>query len=281
MLINNISNQNVMYLNSLKQINENDNIKKDDKSSEATTEDLSQSNYSNMNIIMENQDNINRHMLINPNMNQFIPNEILMNKNYIQQQNYNRLPPTLYNMPMIMEQNPQIFNNINNQNNNFLFGNNEDMKHKKMKMKIQKSPNEGNLNINPNINMNMMNISNLNFPCQNMNNNKFFKNNNTNNNLSLNKGSLSMQGNKNTIPNFNPNVNFNFMIQKSPQAPQNTIPNNIINGQNLNMPQRNFYNPNNNNMNKRHQHPYKRVNSDKNLLGIENKNKNDLYNHSE
>ena len=32
---------------------------------------------------------------------------------------------------MIIEQNPQMFNNINNQNNNFPFGNNEDMKHKK------------------------------------------------------------------------------------------------------------------------------------------------------
>ena len=59
-----------------------------------------------MNIIMENQDNnLNRHLIINQNMNQFIPNEILMNKNYIQQQNYNRLPQNLYNMPMIIEQN--------------------------------------------------------------------------------------------------------------------------------------------------------------------------------
>jgi hypothetical protein len=91
-----------------------------------------------------------------------------------------------------------------------------------------------------------------------------------------------MQGNKNTMPNFNPNINLNFMIpQKSPQAPQNTIPSNMINQNlnlNLNMRQRNFYNPNNN-MNKRHQNPYKRVNSDKNLLGIENKSK-DLYNHN-
>jgi len=99
-----------------------------------------------------------------------------------------------------------------------------------------------------------------------------------------NKGSLSMQGNKNTNPNFNPNLNLNFMIpQKSPQAPQNTIPSNMINQNlnlNLNMSQRNFYNNPNNNMNKRHQNPYKRVNSDKNLLGIENKNKVELYNHN-
>ena len=196
----------------------------------------------------------NRHInLGNTNMNQFIPNEMIMNKNYIQQQqNYNRIPTNIYNMPISIEQN-QLFNNMNNQQNNFPFGVNEDaMKHKKITKKIQKSPNEGNMvNMNPNMNVgNMMNIPNLHFPGQNINNNKFFKNNN---NASLNnKGSLSMQGNKNTMPNFNPNLNLNFMIpQKSPQAPQNTIPQNIMNQNlNLNMSQRNFYNNPNNNMNK-------------------------------
>ena len=234
--------------------------------------------------MIENQDNINRHINMgNANMNQFITNDMLMNKNYIQQQNYQRLP-NLYNMTIPIEQN-QLFNNMNNQNSNFPFAVNEDsMKYKKMNKKIQKSPNEGNMvNMNPNINMgNMVNISNLNFPAQMNNNNKFFKNNNGNNLPLNNKGSLSMQGNKNTMPNFNSNLNLNFMIpQKSPQAPQNTIPPNMINQNlNLNMSQRNFYNNNQNNMSKRHQQLiYKRVNSDKNLLGIENKSK-DLYNHN-
>ena len=227
-----------------------------------------------MNRMIENQDNINRHINMgNANMNQFITNDMLMNKNYIQQQNYQRLP-NLYNMTIPIEQN-QLFNNMNNQNSNFPFAVNEDsMKYKKMNKKIQKSPNEGNMvNMNPNINMgNMVNISNLNFPAQMNNNNKFFKNNNGNNLPLNNKGSLSMQGNKNTMPNFNSNLNLNFMIpQKSPQAPQNTIPPNMINQNlNLNMSQRNFYNNNQNNMSKRHQQLiYKRVNSDKNLLGIE------------
>ena len=284
MIINTIPNQNLLYnMNPMKQ---NDSEKKDEKSSEGTTEDLSQSSFSNMNRMMENQDNINRHMNMgNSNMNQFLPNDILMNKNYLEQQSYQRLPANVYNnMRISIEQN-QLFNNMNNQNSNFPFGVNEEaMKYKKMNKKIQKSPNEGNMvNMNPNINMgNMVNIPNLNFPSQITNNTKFFKNNNGNN-LSLNnKGSLSMQSNKNTMPNFNSNLNLNFMIpQKSPQAPQNTIPQNMINQNlNLNMSQRNFYNNNQNNMNKRHQQLiYKRVNSDKNLLGIDNKSK-ELYNHN-
>ena len=280
MLMNAVQNQNMLY--NMNQMKQNEGEKKDEKLSEGTTEDLSQSSFSNMNRMIENQDNINRHINMgNANMNQFITNDMLMNKNYIQQQNYQRLP-NLYNMTIPIEQN-QLFNNMNNQNSNFPFAVNEDsMKYKKMNKKIQKSPNEGNMvNMNPNINMgNMVNIPNLNFPSQIPNNNKFFKNNN---NVSLNnKGSLSMQGNKNTMPNFNSNLNLNFMIpQKSPQAPQNTIPPNMINQNlNLNMSQRNFYNNNQNNMSKRHQQLiYKRVNSDKNLLGIENKSK-DLYNHN-
>ncbi len=279
MLLNSIPNQNILYINSIKQ---NETDKKDEKSTETTTDDLSQSSYTNINRMIEPQEN--RHInLGNTNMNQYFSNDMLMNKNYIQQQNFNRMPTNMYNnMPIPIEQN-QLFNNMNNQQNNLPFGVNEDaMKHKKINKKIQKSPNEGNMvNMNPNMNIgNMMNIPNLHFSGQNMNNNKYFKNNN---NLSLNnKGSLSMQGNKNTIPNFNPNLNLNFIIpQKSPQAPQNTIPQNIINPNlNLNMSQRNFYNNPNNNINKRHQNPYKRVNSDKNILGIENKNKVELYNHN-
>ena len=227
MLLNSMTNQNMLYMNSIKQ---NESEKKDEKSTETTTDDLSQSSYTNINRMIEPQEN--RHInLGNTNMNQYFSNDMLMNKNYIQQQNFNRMPTNMYNnMPIPIEQN-QLFNNMNNQQNNLPFGVNEDaMKHKKINKKIQKSPNEGNMvNMNPNMNIgNMMNIPNLHFSGQNMNNNKYFKNNN---NLSLNnKGSLSMQGNKNTIPNFNPNLNLNFIIpQKSPQAPQNTIPQNIIN----------------------------------------------------
>ena len=178
----------------------------------------------------------------------------------------------------MMEQN-QIFNNVNN-NNNYLFGINEEaIKHnKKIKNKITKSPNETPNSI-ANVNPNNTNYSN------NKNNKNFYKNNINNNNVSINnKGSLSMQGNKNTIPNFNPNLN--FMIQQSPQQHQNSIPLGMINNQNLNMTQqRTFYhnnnnnNSNNNNMNKRHvnNNTYRTVNSDKNVIGGIN-NKSDFFN---
>ena len=108
------------------------------------------------------------------------------------------------------------------------------------------------VNINLNMNMgNVMKIPNLHFHGQNINNNKFFKNNDA---TSLNnKSSLSMQGNKNIITNFNPNLKLNFMLpQKPPQAPLNTIPQNTMNlNLNLNMIQMNIYNNPYNNMNKR------------------------------
>lgn len=68
-------------------------------------------------------------------------------------------------------------------------------------------------------------------------NNKFFQNNN-NHNLGTpnNKGSLSMQGMKNTMPNFNLNENLNF-----PMMPGNSQQ--LLNNRNT---QRGFYNQQNN-----------------------------------
>ena len=200
---------------------------------------------------------------------------------------------------------------------NFPFGINEEgmkIHNKKIGKKIpnSKSPNEtpnGIVNMNPN-------MMGMNYPMGNPNVNQpnkgFYKGMNNQNITggSLNsKGSLSMQGNKNTIPSFNNGINLNFMMQgnPSPQGQRNNIPNMLNNNPNLNMaipmpinnlgmnmnmnPQRQFYNqgglPMSNpqggnnqqgNMNKRHnQNPYRTVNSDKNIIGNGIKPKENFY----
>ena len=84
----------------------------------------------------------------------------------------------------------------------------------------------------------MNNMNNINYPINTNSNdnnaNKFYKNNTPQMQGSLNsKGSLSMQGIKNTIPNFNQNDNLNFIQAQSqlnynPQM-MNTITNNKMN----------------------------------------------------
>ena len=95
-----------------------------------------------------------------------------------------------------------------------------------------------NYDIPKNLN-NSMNFSNImqNFNYNDNNNNKFYPNNNNPNlrNTLNNKGSLSMQGMKNTTPNFNLNESLNFsMIQGNNQQ--------LMNNRNN---QRGFYNQQN------------------------------------
>ena len=82
------------------------------------------------------------------------------------------------------------------------------MNQKKMKKSINKSPMEQTHSLNASINLGMLPNLNYNGP-----NNKFIK---TNNGLQgLNKNSISLQGNKNTIPNFNQSDNLNFVFSQN------------------------------------------------------------------
>ena len=343
MLIHNTPNQNLMYMQQQMDnendgtINSNSNLK-EEKSSETTSEDnvtqaqsiqsqLPQQNPSmtmQSNPMLDNSQsqsdtmstNSNRHntMTANPNPNQYMQNEMYLPKSFIQQQQYAHMPINMYNMQMMMEHpNPQMFNQPvpGMPMPNFPFGINEEgmkIHNKKIgkKMPTNKSPNEtpnGMVNMNPNM---------MNYPMGNQPNKGFYKgmNNQSMTGGSLNsKGSLSMQGNKNTMPSFNNGVNLNFMMQgnPSPQGQRNNIPNMLNNNPNMNMgmpmpmnnlgmnmnmnPQRQFYNPGsmnmNNpqsgdqpqgNMNKRHnQNPYRTVNSDKNIIGNGMKPKENFY----
>ena len=260
MLVHNFPNQNIIYMNQIQnQISrekdsESTSIQtKDEKLNELKEEPNLKQNYSSMSM-ENNNDNMNKHLIsLNQNINQFIPNEMFMNKNFTQQGNYGRIQNNIYNIPKMIEQN-QIFNinNNNNQNNqNYPFNMNEDIKYNNKKVnKINKSLNE-----TPNQTINMIpNINNSNFGMPNLNyqggktNNRFYKNN-TNNMQINNKLSLSMQGTKNTNPNLNQNINLNFMMA-TPQSHniQKQIPSNIINIQQ----QRNYYNSINNNNNNNH-----------------------------
>ena len=104
-----------------------------------------------------------------------------------------------------------------NMQQNYSFQNNEEnMNHKTLK-KLQNQKNSqielGNNNINATaINLNMLN--NLNY---NESNNKFMKNHP--NNIINNNLSLSSQGQKNTIPNFNQSDNINLMAGHNQQIP--------------------------------------------------------------
>ena len=343
MLIHNTPNQNLMYMQQqMENDNENNNNQKEEKSSETTSEDnitQAQSMISNVqnpqmamqpSPMMDNQSqsdtmstSSNRHstMTANPNPNQYMQNDMYLPKSFIQQQQYGHMPMGMYgmqNMMMMEHQNPQMFNQgvgmpPTQGMPNFPFGINEEgmkVHNKKMgkKMPSNKSPNDtpnGIVNMNPN-------MMGMNYPMPNSNpqNKAFYKPIGTNPNIatgSLNtKGSLSMQGNKNTVPAFN-NVSLNFMMpgNPSPQSQRNNIPNMLNSNPNMNMsmpmsmnlgmgmnmnPQRQFYNPNGptnpqggnnnqqNNMNKRHtQNPYRTVNSDKNIIGNGLKPKEAFY----
>ena len=151
-----------------------------------------------------------------------------ISNNYIQQMGYGMNMNNIYMKNYEQQQNPQMFNmNMNNINNNlnYSFLLNDNMMNKQLKS------NKGNMNLNLNkpqlnydMNNNINNSMNINNYLQNninyAENNKFYhnKNNNIRNPLN-NTGSQSMQGLKNTIPNFNLNENLNFpMIANNPQA---------------------------------------------------------------
>ena len=86
------------------------------------------------------------------------------------------------------------------------------MNQKKLKKNINKSPMEQTHSLNASINLGMLPNLNYNGP-----NNKFIK---TNNGLQgLNKNSISLQGNKNTIPNFNQSDNLNFVFSQNKMQP--------------------------------------------------------------
>ena len=322
--------------------NSNNNNQKEEKSSETTSEDnITQAQSMGASVpqnqqmgiqpspMMDNQSqsdtmstSSNRHstMTTNTNPNQYMQNDMYLPKSFIQQQQYGHMPMNMYgmqNMMMMEHQNQQMFNQGVGMPPaqgmpNFPFGINEEgmkLHNKKMNKKLpsNKSPNDtpnGIVNMNPN--MMGMNYP-MGGPNPNQQNKGFYKPMGPNPNMpsgSLNsKGSLSMQGNKNTVPTFNNGLNLNFMMQgnPSPQGQRNNIPNmlnsnmnmpmnmNLGMGMNMN-PQRQFYNPNaptnpqggNNNqqqnMNKRHnQNPYRTVNSDKNIIGNAIKPKDAFY----
>jgi hypothetical protein len=154
-----------------------------------------------------------------------IPNNYIQNN--FSQMGYGMNMNNIYMKNYEQQQNPQMFNmNMNNINNNlnYSFLLNDNMMNKQLKN------NNGNMNINLNkpqlnydMNNNINNSMNINNLIQNninyTDNNKFYhnKNNNIRNPLN-NKGSQSMQGLKNTMPNFNSNENLNFpMISNNPQ----------------------------------------------------------------
>lgn len=92
------------------------------------------------------------------------------------------------------------------------------------------------VNVNPNIINKNLNLNMIDLPYKQ--NQKFFsKNINHQQNSLNNKGSLSMQGQKATIPNFNSAYNLSFLVPQrpSPQGQINNIPNIMNPNVNLNM----------------------------------------------
>ena len=166
--------------------------------------------------------------------------------NHFLKNNYATLPYGMNSIPIQFyeQQNPQMFH-PNNNNLNYSFQLNEEMINNNINKKLKKNNNISlNLNkgqLNYDLTNNLNNSMNLGNMLKNFNyndtNNKFFQNNN-NHNLGTpnNKGSLSMQGMKNTMPNFNLNENLNF-----PMMPGNSQQ--LLNNRNT---QRGFYNQQNN-----------------------------------
>lgn len=191
-------------------------------------------NINGINNINNNYNNINNLQNI-PNYNQNIPNQL--NNSMANMNNINNLPLNNFQRQMYDNQNNKLFNSTQIQHN-YTFPNNEDininMNHKKLKKMQNKSPMDPtNIANSP---MNVGNIYNLNY---NGPNNKFIKNQNNNMGMNMNnKMSLSSQGTKNTIPNFNPGENLNLMASQSQQIPSLLNMNfNPLNNRNFYVPQ--------------------------------------------
>ena len=223
-------NPNLSYLTGISQIlpNQRDSIKSKD-------------------IKNQNEESLNANLM--NNNGQFLQGDMYMGAmmgNHFLKNNYATLPYGMNNIPIQFyeQQNPQMFH-PNNNNLNYSFQLNEEMINNNINKKLKKNNNISlNLNkgqLNYDLTNNLNNSMNLGNMLKNFNyndtNNKFFQNNN-NHNLGTpnNKGSLSMQGMKNTMPNFNLNENLNF-----PMMPGNSQQ--LLNNRNT---QRGFYNQQNN-----------------------------------
>jgi hypothetical protein len=114
-----------------------------------------------------------------------------------------------FQMPIYEQQNNQLLNAVmaSNIKQNYPIQINEDMNmsgHKKMKKMPTKSPKEQSFTMNASMNLGNI-LPNLNYNGPNINNNSM-----NSNNFNNKKISLSSQGPKNTIPNYNQNENLNF-----------------------------------------------------------------------
>jgi hypothetical protein len=172
-----------------------------------------------------------------PNYNPNISNQI--NNPTANINNMNNLSFNNYQRQMYENQNNKNFNSLPQHSYSFTNNDINNMNHKKIKKMANNSPMDP-TNIANVPQMNLGNIYNLNYNGQN---NKFMKNPN-NNNMGINinnKMSLSSQGPKNTIPNFNPNIadNLNLMNTQSQQMPPSLLNMNYnpLNNRNIYVPQ--------------------------------------------
>ena len=219
-------------------------------------------NINNMNNISNSYNNNINNMQNISNYNQNLVNQInnLGNLNNISMSNFQ--------MPIYDQQNNQIFNAVMNQNikPNYSIPINEEMN------KIgNKSPNEQ-YSINPGLNIGNV-LPNLNYKGPILNNNL------NANNIKNKKVSLSSQGPKNTMPNFNQadNLNFTFNQNKINQqgiSPLLNMSMNALGNKNFYIPQ-NMKNPHMNNM-------WNNLNNNNHMVGpnnnINNPNLNDNFN---